>query len=99
MVDCQAIAAKAEAARQWSQATVALREVRGCLELLAKLEISLRESSDQTRASQPEFEKMTAQELDVIIATYIARGTNNFDPIEIGKLKALASDTSTLEPT
>ena len=35
--DCNSIAAKASRARQWTPAVGALREVRGCIELLGKL--------------------------------------------------------------
>ncbi len=35
--DCRAISQKAQRARQWQAAVSALRELRGCLELLGKL--------------------------------------------------------------
>jgi hypothetical protein len=45
--DCRIIAGKAQAARQWSQATAALREVRSTLELLARLEMEIQKNKSE----------------------------------------------------
>lgn len=46
--DCRAIAERANKAKSWASAVAALREVRGCLELLGKLSGELGQSGNGT---------------------------------------------------
>lgn len=75
--DCRAIAMKAQRAREWSAAVSALREVRGCLELLGQISGELRKEKEQgvnlnvninlTRRAL--FSRMTNDEMEAYAAT------------------------------
>jgi len=91
--DCRRLADKAEQAKGWGGAASALREARGCLELLAKLTGELGQ-----RPPIPPMMNFTqvnvsaGPETDREIAMLIAAVTNDFDAAELERLKLLASE-------
>jgi hypothetical protein len=99
MQESQTIAAAAKLERNWPAATSALREARGCLELLGKLRGELQQHgslhlhrhehvhTSETASSEAEIELMISQ--------HVAAATNNFDSAEIARLRGLWELAST----
>jgi len=76
--DCRTIAQKAQRAREWHAAVSALREVRGCLELLGQISGELKKQDEGVHvnvninlARRALFLKMSNQEME----TYARDGT------------------------
>jgi hypothetical protein len=99
MQESEKIAAAAKLEKNWTAATSALREARGCLELLGKLRVELQQPgslhlhkhehvhSSETATSEAEIELMISQ--------HVAAATNDFDSAEIARLKGLWELAST----
>jgi hypothetical protein len=93
MQESEKIAAAAKLERNWPAATSALREARGCLELLGKLRgelqqpgaLHLHKHAHIHSAAQPRNEV----EIELEIARHVAAATANFDAQEIIRLKGL----------
>jgi hypothetical protein len=93
MQESEKIAAAAKREKNWSAATSALREARGCLELLGKLRgelqqpgtLHLHKHAHIHAAAQPTNEA----EIELEIARHVAAATANFDAQEIIRLKGL----------
>jgi hypothetical protein len=93
MQESENIAAAAKLEKNWPAATSALREARGCLELLGKLRgelqqpgaLHLHKHAHAHIASQPRNEV----EIDVEIARHVAAATGDFSAEEIARLKGL----------
>ena len=93
MQESEKIAAAAKLEKNWAAATSALREARGCLELLGKLRGELQQPSALHvhkhahihAAAQPRNEV----EIELEIARHVAAATANFDAQEIIRLKGL----------
>jgi hypothetical protein len=93
MQESEKIAAAAKLEKNWPAATSALREARGCLELLGKLRgelqqpgaLHLHKHAHTHTASQPRNEV----EIELEIARHVAAATANFDAQEIIRLKGL----------
>jgi len=72
ITDCKSIALKASQARQWASAVSAAREIRGCIELLAKLSGQLQQGPNVNvgigfaveTPSQMSLRQMSDEELD-----------------------------------
>ncbi len=93
MQESEKIAAAAKREKNWAAATSALREARGCLELLGKLRGELQQPgalhvhkhAHIHAAAQPRNEA----EIELEIARRVAAATANFDAQEIARLKGL----------
>ena len=93
MQESEKIAAAAKLEKNWPAATSALREARGCLELLGKLRgelqqpgaLHLHKHAHAHIASQPRNEV----EIDLEIARHVAAATADFSAEEIARLKGL----------
>ena len=93
MQESEKIAAAAKLERNWPAATSALREARGCLELLGKVRgelqqpgaLHLHKHAHIHSAAQPRNEA----EIELEIARHVAAATANFDAQEIFRLKGL----------
>src|SRR6266851_2187318 len=93
MQESEKIAAAAKLEKNWPAATSALREARGCLELLGRLRgelqqpgpLHLHKHAHIHAASQPRNEF----EIELEIARHVAMATANFDAQEIIRLKGL----------
>jgi DNA-binding Lrp family transcriptional regulator len=95
-----AIASAATMAKSWSAATQALRELRCCLELLARMSGVLKPAginvavgvgvNVNSHTQQLPAGKMTDLDLDYQLAMDVAEATHGFDEIEIARLRALA---------
>ena len=93
MQESEKIAAAAKLEKNWPAATSALREARGCLELLGKLRgelqqpgaLHLHKHAHIHSAAQPRNEV----EIELEIARHVAAATANFDAQEIIRLKGL----------
>ena len=87
----EVIAEEAKRARQWAAATAALREARGCLELLGKLRGELQSGTSvkvgvMVQAPSPAMDESV--DLELAIAREISRLTDHFDDDVIRVLKA-----------
>jgi hypothetical protein len=97
MQESEKIAAAAKLEKNWPAATSALREARGCLELLGKLRgelqqpgaLHLHKHAHIHSAAQPRSEA----EIELEIARHVAMATANFDAQEIIRLKGLLEGT------
>lgn len=97
--ECREIATAAKKDKSWPAAISALREVRGCIELLGKLSGELQAQTPGPKVqvgvivnAQPQPpESDDGGDLDVRIAQHVMEATNNFDAVEIERLKALCS--------
>ena len=93
MQESEKIAAAAKLEKNWPAATSALREARGCLELLGKLRGELQQPgvlhvhkhAHIHAAAQPRNEA----EIELEIARHVAAATANFSDEEIARLKGL----------
>jgi len=93
MQESEKIATAAKLEKNWPAATSALREARGCLELLGKLRgelqqpgaLHLHKHAHAQIASQPRNEV----EIDLEIARHVAAATADFSAEEIARLKGL----------
>ncbi len=93
MHESEKIAAAAKLEKNWPAATSALREARGCLELLGKLRgelqqpgpLHLHKHAHTHAASQPRNEF----EIELEIARHVAAATADFSDDEIARLKGL----------
>lgn len=97
-----AIASAATFAKNWSAATLALRELRRCLELLAKVTgqlqlggrpITVAVGLNISNREQPRAGDMTDADLDRQLAMDVAEATHGFDPHEIERLRRLSQTT------
>jgi len=92
MQESEKIAAAAKQEKNWPAATSALREARGCLELLAKLRGELQQAGSlhlhkHLHATAP---PQTEAEVERAIALEVATATDGFSSVKIAELKALA---------
>jgi hypothetical protein len=98
MQESEKIAAAAKLEKNWPAATSALREARGCLELLGKLRgelqqpgaLHLHKHAHTHTASQQRNEV----EIDLEIARHVAAATADFSDDEIARLKGLLEAAS-----
>jgi hypothetical protein len=98
MQESEKIAAAAKLEKNWPAATSALREARGCLELLARLRgelqqtgsIHLHKHAHTHNTSQP----MNEAEIELEIARHVGAATADFSPDEIARLKGLLEGAS-----
>jgi hypothetical protein len=95
LTECRAIATAARKDRAWSAACSALREVRSCVELLARLKGELAQPGNQINVGVAVNMAQPASEddgdLELTLARYVCEATNNFDVTEIERMKALCS--------
>ena len=93
MHECEKIAAAAKLEKNWSAATSALREARGCLELLGKLRGELQQPGalhlHKHAHIHPGVQPRNEAEIELEIARHVAAATANFDAQEITRLKGL----------
>lgn len=93
MHECEKIAAAAKLEKNWAAATSALREARGCLELLGKLRGELQQPGSLHLHKHEHVhtsETATSEaEVELMISQHVAAATNNFDSAEIARLKGL----------
>jgi hypothetical protein len=79
----------------WPAATAAFHEMRGCLELLGKVTGELQPAKGSAlhlhRHTYTAVRPKSEADVDVDIAWHVATATNNFDPGEIARLKALTA--------
>jgi len=103
MQESQKIAAAAKLEKNWPAATSALREARSCLELLGKLRGELQQADTvhlhkhahlHAGAAVP----TSAPELELEIARRVSEVTDNFNPAEIARLRALVEAAELVEP-
>lgn len=98
----QTIAVQAQKKKEWRAATMALREVRGCLELLARLSGELQAATNISLHKHLHVEAQstlprTAEECDREIAEYVRQGTLGFNLNEFCRLKALLEPGNVLD--
>jgi hypothetical protein len=86
MQECEKMAAAATAAKEWLVALRALREGHSCMDLLGRLRGKLQQPGLKHHLTPLPQPKSVA---DIDIAWHVATATNNFDPGEIARLKAL----------
>jgi hypothetical protein len=93
MQESQKIAAAAKLEKNWPAATSALREARGCLELLGKLSGELQQPGalhlHKHAHIHSETQPRNEAEIELEIARHVAAATANFDAQEITRLKGL----------
>jgi hypothetical protein len=92
MQESEKIAAAAKLEKNWPAATSALREARGCLELLGKLRGELQPGGFHLHKHEHVHTSETATseaEVELMISQHVAVATNNFDSAEIARLKGL----------
>src|ERR1700730_9087665 len=93
MQESEKIAAAAKLEKNWPAATSALREARGCLELLGKLRGELQQpGSFHLHRHEHVHTSETATreaEIELMISQHVAAATNDFDSAEIARLKGL----------
>ncbi|HXM22568.1 MAG TPA: hypothetical protein VN948_15030 [Terriglobales bacterium] len=94
LAEVKEIAKAAKKQKDWPAATAAFREMRGCLELLGKVTGELQPQQGgslhlhrHTHVVRPKSEA----DVDIDIAWHVATATNNFDPGEIARLRALTA--------
>src|SRR6202022_4198460 len=99
MQESEKIAAAAKLEKNWPAATSALREARGCLELLGKLRGELQQPGAlhlHKHAHIHISETATSEaEIELMISQHVAAATNDFDSAEIARLKGLWELAST----
>ena len=91
------ICQKAQTAKEWHAAVAAMKEVRCSLEFVAKLTGQIVPAGHGVHVNVgvavttggPSHE-LSDRDLDTRIALDVAAATNNFDPVEIERLKRLA---------
>ncbi|MGA3092649.1 MAG: hypothetical protein ABSD75_28960 [Terriglobales bacterium] len=98
----QTIAVQAQKKKEWRAATMALREVRGCLELLARLSGELQAATNVSLHRHLHIEAQsalprTAEECDREVAEYVRQGTLGFNLDEFYRLKALLEPGTVLD--
>ena len=97
--EAEGVADSARKEKNWSVVMSALREVRSCAELLAKLrgqlETGVKVGVAVAVNAPGAQEALSEAELDLVIAQHVRDATNNFDPGEIARLQAL---TQTIVP-
>jgi hypothetical protein len=91
--ESEKIAAAAKLEKNWPAATSALREARGCLELLGKLRGELHQPGplhlhNRAHAHIP-LRPKTEVEIELEIARHVAAATADFSADEIARLKDL----------
>jgi len=90
---CESIAAAAKKDKSWGAATSALREVRSCVELLARLRGELQQAGTQVSVAVGVNVAQPADEADGDVELQIAKcaseATGGFDPVEIRRLQML----------
>ena len=92
MQESEKIAAAAKLEKNWPAATSALREARGCLELLGKLRGELQPGTLHLHKHEHIEASATVRseaDIELMISQHVAAATNNFDPAEISRLKGL----------
>ena len=93
MQESEKIAAAAKLEKNWPAATSALREARGCLELLGKLRGELQQPGSLHLHKHEHVhtsETATSEaKIELMISQHVAAATNNFDSAEIARLKGL----------
>jgi hypothetical protein len=99
MLEIRQIAEQAKKNKNWTSALGAMRELRGCLELLGKLSGELTAQTPGPKVSvgvivnsgQPQPENDDSGDLELTLAKYVCEATNNFDATEIERMKQLCS--------
>lgn len=92
--ECREIAKNAKENKAWPAAVAALREVRSCVELLARLRGELKQSGTQVNVGvavnlpQPGASEDDG-DVELQIARHVAEATAGFDPVEIRRLQML----------
>jgi hypothetical protein len=104
ITECREIASAARKEKNWGAATGALRETRGCLELLGRLSGELQAAASLHLHQHAHLHAGSAMpgsemELELEIARNVAEATANFDEGEIARLRALVSAQPLLEGT
>jgi len=100
IAEIREIAEKAKKDKQWNSALAALKETRGCLELLGKLSGELQAQNPGPRVQigiavgagqqQPEDDDGDDANLDARVAECVREATLDFNPDEIARLKAIS---------
>jgi len=92
LAECRGIADAAKRNKSWAAAVSALREVRGCIELLGKLDGQLKAAGElhlhQHQHLHVEAPR-TVEELDLEIARNVGEATSGFELEEFLRLKQL----------
>jgi len=101
IVEVREIANCAKKNKSWASAISALRELRSCLELLGRMSGELSQTPGPkvsvgviVNSGQPqsaESDDGDGGDLDLQIARHVMEATNDFDPVEIERLKLLCS--------
>jgi len=102
VTQCQNIATKAEKRKEWASAVKALREVKSCLELLARLSGELQAATNISLHRHLHVEAQstlprTAEECDREVAEYVRQGTLGFDLNEFYRLQSLLEPGAVLD--
>jgi hypothetical protein len=99
MVRLDSICAKATKSKEWNAAVLALREVRNCLELLAKMQGLISQGSRiqlavgvQINSGAQPAKSLSNADLDRQIAQDVYDATNGFDPEVIGRMQRLLGE-------
>ena len=97
------IASQAQKKKNWTGAVGALREVRGCLDLLGRLSGQLQAAASLSFHRHLHVEGQstpipkTEAEIDSEIAELVRQSTNNFDIREFHRLRLLLQPCAVLE--
>jgi len=103
--ECREIAKNAKENKAWPAAVAALREVRSCVELLARLRGELKQAGTQinlavgVNVAQPTSDDDA--DLELTLARYVQEATDGFNPDTIRRLQmvlASAQSTTMLAP-
>ena len=97
--ECREIAKHAKESKAWPAAVAALREVRSCVELLARLRGELKQAGTQVNvAVGVNVNQSGADEgdgnLELVIARYTEEATGGFDPVAIRRMQMLLARES-----
>jgi hypothetical protein len=99
----ESIAAAATKVKQWQAGVLALREVRNCLELLAKMKNLMPQAGSSIRlavgigvnvSKQPSARSLSSMDLEMQIAEDVRDATNNFNPAAIARMQRLLGGAS-----
>jgi hypothetical protein len=101
IVEVREIANCAKKNKSWASAISALRELRSCLELLGRMSGELSQTPgpklsvgvivNAGQQQHSESDDSDSGDLDLQIARHVMEATNDFDPVEIERLKLLCS--------
>jgi hypothetical protein len=101
--ECREIAKRAKKDKAWPAAVAALREIRSCIELLARLRGELKTAGTQVNVGVAvNVPQATMSEedgdLELQIAQHVRDATLNFDPVEIARLQMLLAHSESVLP-